>query len=247
MILDLIQKYKTFISALILNKCCVNHYIIYRKNKIQNISFSDVVQMPMHLPQNVPFKKILIENDKDKYTSYKNNAHHWTTQYCWENFIPLLMRDLNVKFDQSAFVKIPYLWNTCDFSYHNNKIAKFKIKPFGKNEEIGEHEILRNTNNCPFMILSCYHSLFKLAHCSGTIVNLNNALLQRVAINCDSMAIPIIPILACFCKNILVIDNRSGKNLNYMKIIVDFKPTHYISLFTEENFLFNHKHIAQII
>lgn len=58
------------------------------------------------------------------------------------------------------------------------------------------------------------------------------------------MAIPVLPILACFCKQLLVVDNRSGKNLNYMKMIVDFKPTHYIALFTEENFLFNHKHIA---
>ena len=190
-------------------------------------------------------QKVVIENDSDKYIAYKNNVHHWTTKYVWEKFIPILMNLLHINFNQNQFVKIPYIWNTCDFSYHDLQNAKFNIKMFdsGK-EEIGYHEILRNVNNCPFMVLSCYHSLFKLAHCSGTIMNLNDALLQRVAVNCDSMAIPIIPILACFCKNMIVVDNRSGKNLNYMKMIVDFKPTHYIALFTEENFLFNHKHIT---
>ena len=38
------------------------------------------------------------------------------------------------------------------------------------------------------------------------------------------MAIPILPILACFCKQLLVVDNRTAKDKNYMKMIIDFKP-----------------------
>lgn len=60
------------------------------------------------------------------------------------------------------------------------------------------------------------------------------------------MAIPVIPILACYCKDMLVIDNRTGKSFNFSKIALQFHPTHYISLFTEENFLFNAKHIKNL-
>lgn len=241
------NSYQQFINILLRNNCKLFHYITYRKNKIQNIAFNDVVKLPINLPYNVAYKKILIENDNDKYINYKNNSHHWTTSYCWNVFIPLLTQDLNINFNKNSFIKIPFIWNTCDFSYHNMPSMKFRIKIFGKNEEFGDHEIIRNTNNCPYMILSCYHSLFKLSHCSGIITNANESLLPRVVVNCDSMAIPILPILACFCKNLLVIDNRTGKKLNYMKMIIDFKPTHYIALFTEENFLFNQKYIKQIL
>lgn len=246
--INLIQKYNQFLGALSNINCQLFHFITYRKNKIAEMPFDKVLHMPIYLPQSLHMQKVVIENDKDKYVAYKNNVHHWTTKYVWEKFIPILMNLLHINFNQNQFVKIPYIWNTCDFSYHNLQNAKFKIKMFDNNkEEIGDHEILRNVNNCPFMVLSCYHSLFKLAHCSGTIMNLNDALLPRIVVNCDSMAIPIIPILACFCKNMLVIDNRSGKTLNYMKMIIDFKPTHYIALFTEENFLFNQKYIKQIL
>lgn len=244
----LIQKYTQFIRTLSSINCQLLHFITYRKNKIAGMPFDQVLHMSTYLPQVLHMQKIIIENDNDKYIAYKNNVHHWTTKYVWEKFISVLMNALHINFNPNQFVKIPYVWNTCDFSYHNLQNTKFKIKMFDSNkEEVGDHEILRNTNNCPYMILSCYHSLFKLAHCSGIITNLNNAILQRVVVNCDSMAIPIIPILACFCKNMLIIDNRSGKKLNYMKMIIDFKPTHYIALFTEENFLFNQKHINQIL
>ena len=240
-------QYAQFLAQLVNSDCSVFHFITYRRDKIKSLSFEQVLAKPTFLPSAVHCEKVLIEDDSDKYLAYKNNVHHWTTKYVWEKFLPKLFSQLGVNCDQSSFVKISYIWSTCDFSYHNLPNAKFKIQKFGSTEEIGEHETLRNTNNCPYMSISCYHSLFKLSHCSGKITNLNDAPLQRVVVNCDSMSIPVIPILACYCKELLVIDNRTGRNQNFMKKILDFKPTHYISLFTEENFLFNQKHICQIL
>lgn len=245
---ELTQKYNQFLGALTNAKCQLLHYVTYRKNKIAGIQFEQVLHMPTYLPQTLHMQKIIIENDSDKYITYKNNVHHWTTRYVWEKFIPTLMNALYINFNQNQFVKIPYIWNTCDFSYHNLQNAKFKIKMFDSNkEEVGDHEVLRNVNNCPYMSISCYHSLFKLSHQSGFIENLGNAPIYRIAINCDSMAIPMLPILACFCKQLLVVDNRTGKDKKYMKMIIDFKPQFYIALFTEENFLFNQKYIKQIL
>ena len=245
---DLIQEYNQFLGILSNNKCQLFHFITYRKNKIAKMPFEQLLNLPTYLPSSLHIQKINIENDNDKYIAYKNNIHHWTTKYVWNNFIPQLMNILHIPFNPQQFIKIPYIWNTCDFSYHNLQNTKFKIKMFDLNkEEIGDHEILRNTNNCPFMSISCYHSLFKLSHQSGLIENLNNALIEKIAVNCDSMAIPVLPILSCFCKYLLVIDNRTSIEKNYMKMITDFRPQYYISLFTEENFIFNNKHIKQII
>ena len=245
---NLINRYSQFLSSLHAGKCQMWHFATYRKNKIAGMPFERVLQQPAYLPQALHFQKVIIENDSDKYIAYKNNVHHWTTRCVWNKFLPMLMHLLRVDFQQDKFVEIPYIWSTCDFSYHNLPNAKFKIKVFeiGK-EEVGDHEVLRSVNNCPYMSISCYHSLFKLSHLSGAIENLRDAPIQRIAVNCDSMAIPVLPILACFCKHLLVVDNRTGKSKNYMKAIIDFKPQHYISLFTEENFLFNQKHIKQIL
>lgn len=246
--INLIQKYNQFLGALSNINCQLFHFITYRKNKIAEMPFDKVLYMPIYLPQSLHMQKVVIENDKDKYVAYKNNVHHWTTKYVWEKFIPILMNLLHINFNQNQFVKIPYIWNTCDFSYHNLQNAKFKIKMFDNNkEEIGDHEILRSVNNCPYMSISCYHSLFKLSHQSGYIENLKNAPIQKIAVNCDSMAIPVLPILACFCEQLLIIDNRTNQRQNYIKMLVNFKPQYYIALFTEENFLFNQKYIKQIL
>jgi len=135
-----------------------------------------LINLPIDIFQSANIQKIIIENDFDKYIAYKNNVHHWTTKYVWEKFIPVLMNLLHIEFNPNQFVKVPYIWSTCDFSYHNLNNVKFKIKAFdtGK-EETGDHEIIRSVNDCPFMSISCYHSLFKLSHRSGFIENLNDA------------------------------------------------------------------------
>ena len=39
----------------------------------------------------------------DKYKTLKGNAHHWTTKYVWEKFIPRFCKDYAVPFDESDF------------------------------------------------------------------------------------------------------------------------------------------------
>lgn len=51
------------------------------------------------------------------------------------------------------------------------------------------------------------------------------------------MAIPIIPILACYFDEILCLDNRT--NQSFKKIIEKFNPTHYIAIGLYRHY-FNH-------
>ena len=88
--------------------------------------------------------------------------------------------------------------------------------------------------------------LFRLAHSSGIIRNLSTSSSLRLAVNCDSMAIPIIPVLAPFFKETLVIDRRTKENPRYWQKILAFKPTHYLALFTEYDFLVDFKHYKNL-
>ena len=83
--------------------------------------------------------------------------------------------------------------------------------------------------------------LFRLSHSSGLIKNLDLNENTRLAVNCDSMSIPIIPLLAPFFKEILVVDRRGKDKIQYWKKIIDFKPTHYFALFTEYNVFVDRK------
>ena len=247
MVASQIQCYNNFLAGLVAQHTKVLHFITYRKNKINGMAFEDVLKQNTFLPSCIECSKVLICNDEDKYINYKNNVHHWTTSYCWNSFIPMLMENLDIKIDILQFEEIPYIWNKCNFSYHRMNGLQFKISDFNGNTLTGNHDVLRCVNDCPTPVLSMYHSLFRLSHQSGKISSLNGRpILSRVVVNCDSMAIPVIPILACYCKDMLVIDNRTGKNFNFSEIALQFHPTHYISLFTEENFLFNAKHMKNL-
>lgn len=135
--------------------------------------FEDLLQQAVPLPSSVHYEKVVIEDVSSKYTSYKNNSHHWTTKYCWENFIPHLMAKLEIAFDKAAFEKVPYIWSNCDFSYHKLPSAKFKIADFNGNSLTGDHDALRAVNSCPLPTISMYHSLFRLSHQSGKIDRLD--------------------------------------------------------------------------
>lgn len=76
------------------------------------------------------------------------------------------------------------------------------------------------------------------------ITNLNMGTGPKLAVNCDSMAIPIIPVLASYFKKILVIDRRTeNKTLEeYSNHIIDFKPTHYLEIFTDYNVFLSEKY-----
>lgn len=101
-------------------------------------------------------------------------------------------------------------------------------------------------NDCPNPMLSLFHSLFILAHRSGYILNETCENNLKLAVNTDSMSIPVIPVLASLVKEVLVVDNRTGMS-NLKDEIMRFAPTHYLSLFTEENFIVNKKHIMNIM
>lgn len=210
--------------------------------------FKENIKCKINFPAIANITKYVAEN-KDRYIHYRNNQHHWTTTYCWNKVIPDICSKFNFRLNSKDFSKITYIWNKCDFSYHEKQICNdvFRIENYdNKTKYSGEHTILRNMNNCPYLKFSLYHSLFSLAHFSGRITNLTTTSTIRLAINCDSMSIPIIPILVYFCKDLIIFDKRTDVSQNNMQKLIDFNPTHYLGLFLDINFLRNNKYISNL-
>ena len=228
----------------------VLHAITYRNGKIPGKTAKELANQPLALPHAGKTLKFIIDADESKYVNYVGNEHHWTTSYCWLEAIPKIFDALEIPFASESFKKVKFVWNDCDFSYHQPiQEMKFEVEDFvTKNKISGSYDVLRNINLCPKLqySYSLYHMLFRLAHTSGVIKNLTTKTLSRLVVNCDSMAIPIIPILALFFKETLVIDKRTKDNPGYWKKLLAFRPTHYLGLFTEYNFLVDYKHCKNL-
>ena len=220
----------------------------YRNGRIPGKTAEELARLQTYVQQDNDILKFLVVNDNDKYLDYKGNEHHWTTKYCWTHVIPAIAFRFRLNFNIEDFKPVEFKWNGCDFSYHIPVCdMQFEVRDFVSNNNIrGNHDALRNINLCPKLNYShsLYHMLFRLSHSCGMITNLNMGTGPKLAVNCDSMAIPIIPVLAPYFKKILVIDRRTeNKTLEeYSNYIIDFKPTHYLEIFTDYNVFLSEKY-----
>lgn len=242
-----IESYNNFITKLQSNNVQILHAITYRNNKISNQTAESLSRLNLNINEDVgKILKFIIDNDKYKYIDYVGNSHHWTTSYCWNIAIRKILTCFNIEFSENHFKKIPFLWNNCDFSYHDPLYGKFTVSVNNKIFK-GDTNVLRNINRCPNLLYSwsLYHMLCILSHESGLIQN-EICKSGNLVINCDSMAIPLIPLLSNYFRNILVIDKRTTINYNNISKITQFNPTHYLAIFTEDNILNNFKHISNL-
>lgn len=184
----------------------------------------------------------------DLYINYKNNEHHWTTTWCWNNIIPYLYKQIfNKEFDTSVYKLITQIIDSYDISYHlllNSN--KFTFIDYTINLTLtGDQQILRGTKENQYNDdITNYHTLFIGAHHTCKIINHSIDSSNKLLINCDSMAIPIIPIFANYFKEILIVDNRDNKS--YQNIIKEFNATHYLCLMLSTSYYKLNKHITNL-
>ena len=98
-----------------------------------------------------------------------------------------------------------------DFSYHVPLFQhQFTLTDLYSNRVIhGDASQLRKVGLNEYD-LSPYHQLFRLSHRSCKLVNETIETNNKIVFNTDSMSIPIIPILANYFREILVIDVRDN-------------------------------------
>lgn len=170
------------------------------------------------------------------YTGYHLNEHHIKTSYIWDNYIELIFKFLDIPFDKHHFTIQHYFDETgnYDLSFHepiNKADTSFTYLDINMYQTTGTFDILRlveleRTQKFKNPI-SRYHNLFYGYHSNARIYNNNAPTDINMLVVCDSMMIPIIPILAYYCKELTVVDNRERRpwliNFNehdYNKVLI---------------------------
>lgn len=141
--------------------------------------------------------------------------------------MPILASVLDIQFNKDDFTRIPYKTH---YSYYV-PIHKFNVNVFSSDKDIlhGDNTILQDTastylSKCPCN-RTAYHTLYVFMHRCSIIYN-NDATNDKVLLlNCDSMISPLIPILAKYYHETIVLDNRSTRSTKYLyesKMITDY-------------------------
>lgn len=187
-----------------------------------------------------------IDLDKTKtYFNCKLNEHHWTTSFIWNVFLPEFLSDLNLNFNPSEFKYVlnDNTDNKAIFDYHNPiNDYEFNIFNLNTNFEIITNfsNVRLNTLNNGFgrkdLVLTPYHKLFFWSHETVLIKNEFADTDRCLLLNCDSMMIPIIPILIKYFKIIFVYDNRTQNS--YKELVETYVQnviTDIVFCYIEEN------------
>ncbi|MCQ2124268.1 MAG: hypothetical protein MJZ25_08820 [Fibrobacter sp.] len=143
------------------------------------------------------------------YDGYELNQHHIKTKVYWDVIIPQIFDFVDMHFSPDEYKLIPYYDESgqFDLSYHNPiSSGKFTWYDIDFKRHTGDFSTLRDIANKKS--ITRYHSLSSASHSCAYIVNHNFKYDLNVLLLCDSMFIPIIPILANCCHRLTVCDNR---------------------------------------
>ena len=175
------------------------------------------------------------------YSNWGGNQHHWTTGFVWKNVIEKIWAFIGVSPSNGDFEEVENIVDGNNVSFHryvgNNTFAYKSLS--GNLSLIGKHDVLRGFGSryLDGNEYTDYHRLFVGAHTSCQVFNLNPRNNLRIRFDADSMSIPVIPLVAPFVSEILVVDfHRKPSDNNPVE---KFNETHTISICS----MFNAKHI----
>ena len=163
------------------------------------------------------------------------NTHHWTTTYVWENIIPRLSTDFNLPFKSSGFSIVANIVNGEDFSYHTPNIqdsGSFTLFNLLGRETVHFNSSALRSDATRCDVISPYHALFIGAHKTCVIKNdmVKNG--RTLLLNCDSMAIPLVPVLTHYFEKIIHLDSRDHMDIKIPSLFEWAEITDYMALFT---------------
>lgn len=157
----------------------------------------------------------------DFYEGYDCNEHHITTESYYNVILPFLklyIKDFN--FDLNDFEIVKHIAFFKKSQYDVSYLVPKNNYMFSMNKNS-----VQIFNNCNFEYLHYfsgkfndelqddvteYHKVFRGFHSCCKIINetINNNL--KIFVSGDSMSIPLIPILCCYFKEVVFMDNRDG-------------------------------------
>lgn len=178
--------------------------------------------------------RLPVSDDTYKYKGWKENGHHYTTQYHRDIVIPKICELFGVDFDfqrdfhldsYTMYVKHednPSEINHIDLSMPiPNNGPKYDVYSFVDDKwDYGcNYEDLIHTHKNERQKTE-YHTLYKYGHCCSKIINKTIDSDRKLLIDGDSQIIPSIMPLSCYFKEVWYFDNRTdltGKRMYFEK------------------------------
>lgn len=186
--------------------------------------------------------------EPETYADWSRNKHHWTTKYVWKNVIPLIVDALNIPFEPSYYDCISNIVHNgatqFDVSYHRfHTSQRIKFENLSNNEKETLDMSSIRCNAGDYYECTAYHALFRGFHSVCVMQNETSQTNRALIVNCDSMSIPIIPIIIPFYKNILILDNRTNKSFRQIiKQFMSYEDCDVIEIFHAECWNHNKRH-----
>lgn len=155
------------------------------------------------------FSSLPLEN----YSTYKLNEHHLTTNSIWTYVFPQFMKDFEIDYNIEDYDFIPFEKDNQNLSFHE----------YNKPMDIEVHAdkvyfSLRDLNGTQ---LTAYHRLFVAPHQIATVYNYTSKTDRIIRLNCDSMIIPLIPLITPYFQKIYVYDYRDKYKFEETNDITD--------------------------
>lgn len=191
----------------------------------------DGYKMSIDIETNLLMKKYFPQKEFDLmfgngpiYRTWPANNHHFVVPWQQNNIVPAILRLFDIEFNFSDYDKCEYFAKNestgelYDMSYMSPKIGQnFSITDIETGYTIEQNSLFRayDDYNCiePYAN-SYYHHFLWCTHKCALIKNniLSNG--KSIIISCDSQMVPVIPILACYFKEILHLDRRQDYDIS---------------------------------
>ena len=164
----------------------------------------------------IPSEKINKLPNGDKYDGWKNNEHHFTTEYHRNYSIPLYCKLFGLDYDENDFILEERKSGKYDLSFLKPK-KEYKYEIFGYTR--GEHFDNLGFDDISYtdlveQLITDYHRLYKYPHECSRVINKIICNERKLFISGDSQMIPDISFLSCFFQEVWYFDNRKKKTLS---------------------------------
>lgn len=150
------------------------------------------------------------------------NEHHYLTSYTYDYVIPPLSLMFNFNFNRADFNLKENIVGGGDFSYLvPKKDYKFTFEDFNTGEiftDLVYDGGIVNTTIKEYATDNPFHNLFIGNHKCCKITNENAPIQKTILLSCDSQMIPSIPILCCYFRTVIHMDNRTSRNTKEDKL-----------------------------
>lgn len=147
------------------------------------------------------------------YGTYNLNAHHFKPFYHIDYVLPILEGIFHFGYKREDFDLHVRMDGEYDVSYLiPKKDLRFDFRNLTSGEHIedAKYSDMMEATASP-LIPTLYHTTFKCGHQCGRIINKGENNGRTIVLSCDSQMIPIVPVIACYFKELWCLDNRDNK------------------------------------